>query len=129
MNVPVGATISLEQIDGEFHDVHRTRYGHATPGAPVEFVNLRLAALGRIATAETRHRTVADKDEALLGTRTVVFDGAEPRDAGSDARLAAAREPPRGAGRDRGAKLDHDRASRDTSQRSTTHGNILITRA
>ena len=28
VNVPVGATISLEQIDGDFHDAHRTRYGH-----------------------------------------------------------------------------------------------------
>ncbi len=76
VNVLVGATISLEGIDGEFHDVHRTRYGHATPGAPVEFVNLRLAALGRIATAETRYGSVAEKSEALLGTRTVVFEGA-----------------------------------------------------
>ena len=59
VNVLVGATISLEQIDADFHDAHRIRYGHATPGAPVEFVNLRLAALGRIATAERRSRAAA----------------------------------------------------------------------
>ena len=76
VNVLVDATISLEQIDADFHDVHRTRYGHATPGAPVEFVNLRLAALGRIATAESRHGGGAEQADALLGTRTVVFDGA-----------------------------------------------------
>ena len=75
VNVLVDATISLDQIDAEFHEVHRTRYGHATPGAPVEFVNLRLAALGRIATAETRHVGGAEEEDALLGTRTVVFDG------------------------------------------------------
>ena len=75
VNVLVDATISLDQIDAEFHEVHRTRYGHATPGAPVEFVNLRLAALGRIATAETRHVGGAEEADALLGTRTVVFDG------------------------------------------------------
>jgi N-methylhydantoinase A len=76
VNVLVDATISLEQIDADFHDVHRTRYGHATPGAPVEFVNLRLAALGRIATAEGRNGGAPDRADALLGTRTVVFDGA-----------------------------------------------------
>ena len=32
----------------DFHEAHRIRYGHSTPGAPVEFVNLRLAAMGRI---------------------------------------------------------------------------------
>lgn len=75
VNVLVDATISLEQIDADFHDVHRTRYGHATPGAPVEFVNLRLAAMGRIATAEGRNGGAPDRADPLLGTRTVVFDG------------------------------------------------------
>jgi N-methylhydantoinase A len=75
VNVLVGASISLEEIDAEFHEVHRTRYGHATPGAPVEFVNLRLAALGRIATAESRHAAVPEEADAVLGRRTVVFDG------------------------------------------------------
>jgi N-methylhydantoinase A len=75
VNVLVDATISLEKIDADFHDVHRTRYGHATPGAPVEFVNLRLAALGRIATADSRHGAVPERSDALLGARTVVFEG------------------------------------------------------
>ena len=67
VNVLVDATISLDQIDAEFHEVHRTRYGHATPGAPVEFVNLRLAALGRIATAETMHVGGAEEAELCSG--------------------------------------------------------------
>ena len=77
VNVPIGATINLEQIDGDFHEVHRTRYGHATPGAPVEFVNLRLAAMGRIATAQTPYSGAGDRADPVLGTRTVVFDGTE----------------------------------------------------
>jgi N-methylhydantoinase A len=77
VNVPIGATINLEQIDGDFHDVHRTRYGHATPGAPVEFVNLRLAAMGRIATAQTPYSDAGDRADPVLGTRTIVFDGTE----------------------------------------------------
>jgi N-methylhydantoinase A len=31
-----------------FHDEHKRAYGHNTPGAPTEFVNLRLAAVGNI---------------------------------------------------------------------------------
>jgi N-methylhydantoinase A len=55
--------------------VHRTRYGHATPGAPVEFVNLRLAAWGRIASAPQPFRPSAAGAEPLLGRRQVVFSG------------------------------------------------------
>jgi N-methylhydantoinase A len=49
-----GTGIDLEAIDAAFHDAHRVRYGHSTPGAPVEFVNLRLAAFGRIAEGPRR---------------------------------------------------------------------------
>jgi N-methylhydantoinase A len=77
VNVPLGSTISLDEIDGVFHDAHRVRYGHSTPGAPVEFVNLRLAAMGRIATAASPYHAPADGAEPLLGTRTVVFAGVE----------------------------------------------------
>jgi N-methylhydantoinase A len=77
VNVPLGREISLEEIDGAFHDVHRIRYGHSTPGAPVEFVNLRLAALGRIATAVGPSRGPANGDHPQLGTRQVVFAGVE----------------------------------------------------
>jgi N-methylhydantoinase A len=31
-----------------FHQQYRDRYGHNMPGAPVEFVNVRLAAIGRV---------------------------------------------------------------------------------
>jgi N-methylhydantoinase A len=77
VNVPLGREISLDEIDGAFHDVHRIRYGHSTPGAPVEFVNLRLAALGRIATAVGPSRGPANGDHPQLGTRQVVFAGVE----------------------------------------------------
>ena len=77
VNVPLGREISLEEIDGAFHDAHRVRYGHSTPGAPVEFVNLRLAALGRIATAVGPSAPPATGDDAQLGTRQVVFAGVE----------------------------------------------------
>jgi N-methylhydantoinase A len=77
VNVPLGREISLEEIDGAFHDAHRVRYGHSTPGAPVEFVNLRLAALGRIATAFGPSAAPATGEDPRVGTRQVVFAGVE----------------------------------------------------
>ena len=79
VTVPVGAEIDLALIDASFHDHHRVRYGHSTPGAPVEFVNLRLAAFGRIA-GEAAPFTAPDSGEpAVIGERRVVFGGEEHR--------------------------------------------------
>jgi N-methylhydantoinase A len=73
VSVPIGSEVDLGEIDGAFHDGHRIRYGHATPGAPTEFVNLRVAAFGRI-RAETAPFQ-ADEGDPVLGTRPVVFAG------------------------------------------------------
>ena len=59
VNVAVGRRDSLEAIDASFHEGHRVRYGHANPGAPVEFVNLRIAAMGRIGTTVAPHAASA----------------------------------------------------------------------
>jgi N-methylhydantoinase A len=75
VNLPVGARISLDEIDTAFHDAHRIRYGHSTPGAPVELVNLRVATMGRIASAMPAYRPPAAAEDPLTGHRTVVFGG------------------------------------------------------
>lgn len=67
--------IDLGAIDAAFHDAHRVRYGHSTPGAPVEFVNLRLAAFGRIAEGAAPFRAPADGRSAQLDTASAIFDG------------------------------------------------------
>ncbi len=78
VNVPIGGTISLDEIDTAFHDAHRVRYGHATPGAPVEFVNLRVAAMGRIGTgAGAKYNPPAAEADPLLGAAKVIFAGRE----------------------------------------------------
>jgi N-methylhydantoinase A len=77
VNVPVAEESSLETIDASFHDAHRVRYGHSTPGAPVEFVNLRIAAMGRIGTTVAPHRGSAAGADPLLGRRGVVFAAVE----------------------------------------------------
>jgi N-methylhydantoinase A len=73
VSVPIGAEIDLPTIDGAFHDGHRVRYGHSTPGAPAEFVNLRVAAFGRIGAEAAAFQPEAG--EPVLNKRPVMFAG------------------------------------------------------
>ena len=75
VNVAIRSEIVLERIEHDFHEAHRIRYGHSTPGAPVEFVNLRLAAMGRIGTWEAPFQVSVEEHDPLLGRRRVVFAG------------------------------------------------------
>ena len=77
VTVTVGREIDLTAIDASFHDQHRIRYGHSTPGAPVEFVNLRLAAFGRIGGGAAPFSPPDRGEPAVVGRRQVVFDGEE----------------------------------------------------
>jgi len=77
VTVPIGAEIDLAAIDASFHEQHRIRYGHSTPGAPVEFVNLRLAAFGRIAGEAAPFTASGRSEPAVIGERHVLFGGEE----------------------------------------------------
>ena len=77
VNVAIGAEIAVDGIERDFHEAHRIRYGHSTPGAPVEFVNLRLAAMGRVGQHDAPFRAPAERRDPLLGRRRVVFSGEE----------------------------------------------------
>jgi N-methylhydantoinase A len=76
VNVSVEAPAALDTIAASFHATHHQRYGHSTPDAPVEFVNLRLAALGRLPRQDSSGETPAH-GSAAEEKRTVVFDGKE----------------------------------------------------
>jgi N-methylhydantoinase A len=39
---------TLARLAADFHDKHRLTYGHANPDEPVQLVNLRVAAVGRL---------------------------------------------------------------------------------
>ena len=64
VNVPVpdgplvGPVISA--VLGRFHGEHQRLFAHSAPGDPVEFVNLRLVATGRVDAPELRKAEVAD---------------------------------------------------------------------
>jgi N-methylhydantoinase A len=69
-----------EDVSARFHDAHRRRFGHANPGAPVEVVVVRTAALGDLGRADPGRLD----EHADLGypsqTRRVTF-GREDHDA------------------------------------------------
>jgi N-methylhydantoinase A len=75
VTVPIQNGGDLGAVSESFHGAHRVRYGHSTPGAPVEFVNLRVAAMGRIASDAVPFASPDSDADATLGTRTVIFDG------------------------------------------------------
>jgi N-methylhydantoinase A len=57
-----------------FHNTYLEQYGHNMPGAPVEFVNVRLAAIGRIgADCRSDHPQRARREES---SRPIRIEGA-----------------------------------------------------
>jgi N-methylhydantoinase A len=52
---------SLDTLATAFHDKHRQTYGHANPNEPVQLVNLRLTALGRLPRLELKQRAAASR--------------------------------------------------------------------
>jgi N-methylhydantoinase A len=66
---------ALGVLDERFHAAYKTRYGHSTPGAPVEFVNLRVAALGQLERETVGFRTGEGEGLPEHELREVVFEG------------------------------------------------------
>lgn len=75
VNIRISEELNLSQIEQTFHDTYRTRYGHAIPGAPVEFVTLRVVALGEIKGKLTGFQVHQNEREALIDSRQVYFNG------------------------------------------------------
>lgn len=69
----------LTTVAQRFADLHRSRYGHANLGAPIEFVTLRTAAFGDLGQPDPQKWPAAESPEFPYELRRVVFDG-EPRD-------------------------------------------------
>jgi len=61
---------SVDALAAAFHDKHRQTYGHANPSEPVQLVNLRLTALGRLPRLELKQHAAASR---VLRERRVWF--------------------------------------------------------
>jgi N-methylhydantoinase A len=77
VNVAINGSVDLRAVDAAFHDSHRVRYGHSTPGAPVEFVNLRVAGFGSVAASATPFRPPDEALDPVAHPRRAVFDRVE----------------------------------------------------
>ena len=66
----------VETMVGRFHEAHDSRYGHSNPGAPVELVAVRAAALGDLGHAEPEE-LAAGGGPPPQRSRDVVFAGSE----------------------------------------------------
>ena len=74
VNVPVSWPIDLGAARRTFDEVYQTRFGHSTPDVPAEFVNLRLAAMGRLPRSAANGAPPVAGDP-VKGTRDISFDG------------------------------------------------------
>ncbi|WP_020497274.1 hydantoinase/oxoprolinase family protein [Sciscionella marina] len=63
----------LARIEERFAEAHHRRYGHATPGAPVQFVTIRTTGHGVVPRPEAAPEPAPPASEPVI--RDVVFDG------------------------------------------------------
>ena len=64
----------VQRVAARFHGEHERAYGFSAPTEPIELVNLRLTAIGRIAKPSLRQLAVGEgASQALLTTRSVYF--------------------------------------------------------
>ncbi|GAA2798319.1 hydantoinase/oxoprolinase family protein [Saccharopolyspora taberi] len=66
----------VDAVAARFSDLHERRYGHANPGAPIEFVTLRTIAFGHLERFGATPVGGGDPDANRI-TRPVVFDRSE----------------------------------------------------
>ncbi len=76
INVPVSAPLLLTTLIDDFHTAYQRRYGHSSPDAQVEFVNLRIAALGALGRYDaSATSTDYSSRPAVAEERPAVFAG------------------------------------------------------
>jgi N-methylhydantoinase A len=64
----------VAQALGQFHEAHERAYGFNAPGEPVELVNLRLTAVGKISKPQLRELPAGSEDGVdEKGRRQVYF--------------------------------------------------------
>ena len=68
--------LKLLGVLAQFHREHDRAYGYSAPNEPVEFVNLRLSAIGKINKPQLREISAGDSplSAAQKSTRSVYFD-------------------------------------------------------
>jgi N-methylhydantoinase A len=66
---------SVSALEQRFHDKHQQRYGYAVNGEPVELVNARLTAVGRLAPLRVAAPAPDSQMSSQIDKRNVWIDG------------------------------------------------------
>jgi N-methylhydantoinase A len=66
-------TATLERLARDFHGRHRATYGHASPDEPVQCVNLRVSAVGRLTPLDVSCSAPVAGAAATLPARAAYF--------------------------------------------------------
>ena len=83
IQVPIGANANalmngFDLVEQRFHELHQQRYSYNVPDEPIELVNLRLYALGRVARALPQLPSAMASSPNSDGTRSVLLpDGGD----------------------------------------------------
>ena len=75
--MPDGNECRIGALIDSFHREYHTRFGHSTPGAPLDMVALRLIATGKNEWPLSMPEKRITRDARKKISRTVVFDGKE----------------------------------------------------
>jgi N-methylhydantoinase A len=75
LSIPLSIENGVPDILKVFHSAHERRFGHAQPNNPVEFVNLRLAAVGRLARERQAFACRPQAVSPVIGKRDLIFGG------------------------------------------------------
>jgi len=77
LTVPVAGgpvtSATMAGLAADFHDRHRLTYGHASPGEPVQLVNVRVTAVGRLGGLELARAIEAPGKSSTARSRDVCF--------------------------------------------------------
>ena len=75
LSISFSAESVVPNILKAFHSAHERRFGHAQPNNPVEFVNVRVAAVGRLARERQAFASTPQAASPVIRERDVIFGG------------------------------------------------------
>jgi N-methylhydantoinase A len=75
LSIPFLPETFVPDILKAFHSAHERRFGHAQPNNPVEFVNVRVAAVGRLAHERQGFDSAPQAASPVISERDVIFGG------------------------------------------------------
>ena len=73
VNVEIDKIIDLSKINDDFHKTYKKQFGHSTPDGPLEFINLRLVAEGKIKKSNSL-KSEKNLDKSKDSLRKITFD-------------------------------------------------------